>query len=236
MKELNGLNKRILIIPDIHFPFHHPYLFPFLSDIKKKYRPQIVICLGDELDLASFSFHDHLPEMPGPSDELNKGRELIKELNKIFPKMSVLESNHGSLVYRRAKKNGIPRDLIKSYSDYLEIKGWDWYDEIILKTKLGPIYMCHGRSGVYGRLARLLGCSTIQGHYHSIFEITWHKSAMREIFSMFCGCLIDIKSMAFEYGKNSLPKPILGCGFIDEKGIPSLIKMPLDARGKYVGL
>jgi hypothetical protein len=42
----------------------------------------------------------------------------------MFPKMDLLDSNHGSLVYRRAFKHGIPRAYIKNYNDYLEVGKW----------------------------------------------------------------------------------------------------------------
>ena len=42
------MNKRILIISDTHCPYHHPDLIPFLKSLKKKYKPDRIIHIGDE--------------------------------------------------------------------------------------------------------------------------------------------------------------------------------------------
>jgi hypothetical protein len=41
--------------------------------------------------------------------------------------------------------------------------------------------------------------------------------------------------MAYTYGKNNLPKPILGCGVIDKNGMPHVVKMILNKRGRWAG-
>ena len=84
------------------------------------------------------SFHDSDPDLPSAGDELKLSIPVIKELEKMFPKMDLLDSNHGSLVYRRAFKHGIPRAYIKEYNDFLEVgKGWKWHDDLVIDTPLG---------------------------------------------------------------------------------------------------
>src|SRR5688572_29812685 len=43
-------NSRILFISDMHIPYQHKGLLPFLEGLKTRYEPTRVICLGDELD------------------------------------------------------------------------------------------------------------------------------------------------------------------------------------------
>ena len=43
----------ILVISDMHHPYAHPDLVPFLKAIKAKFKPTDVVCIGDEAD-----FHD----------------------------------------------------------------------------------------------------------------------------------------------------------------------------------
>ena len=52
---------------------------------------------------------------------------------------------------------------------------------------------------------------------------------------MFVGCGVNWKSLAFAYGKNNIPKVILGCGAVDEEGLPHIYKMKLNGRGRWVG-
>ena len=100
--------KSVLIVSDTHLPFAVPELIPFLKLLKKKYKPDRVIHIGDEVDKHAMSFHDSDPDLPSAGDELKLSIPIIQELEKMFPKMDLLDSNHGSLIYRRALKHGIP--------------------------------------------------------------------------------------------------------------------------------
>ena len=52
---------------------------------------------GDEMDWHSISFHDSHPGLYSPSHELQVARKFFKDLEKLFPKQYVMDSNHGSL-------------------------------------------------------------------------------------------------------------------------------------------
>ena len=42
--------KSVLVISDLHIPYHHPQAFDFLKALKAKYKPDHVVNIGDELD------------------------------------------------------------------------------------------------------------------------------------------------------------------------------------------
>lgn len=236
--EIDAIGRRVLIIPDLHCPFNHVDSFRFLSKIKEKYLDSrsIIMNLGDEVDGNQISFHDKDPDMPfSPTTELEAAINEIQKLKELFPKMYLCESNHGSLVYRRQKAAGLPRHYFKSYQEILNTPKWHWSEDFILKTKLGPIYLCHGKTATYGKLAKEEGMSSVQGHYHGKFEVTWHKSKNSERFNCFAGCLINRRSMAFNYGKNHIPKAILGAVLISKQGYPKLIKMSINEKGRWDG-
>lgn len=227
MLKLNAKGKRVLIIPDCHVPYHHPRMKEFLSEVKKLHKPDIVIHLGDEVDNHAISFHDSSVELFSAGAELEKAIEYLQsDLHSLFPKMYILESNHGSLLYRKLKHHGIPIAALKPLDKIYGTPRWGWHREIILETKLGPIYLCHGKSSLPGKLALAMGMSTIQGHFHGLFRLNWFKFAdNRQIFDCISGCLIDPKSEAFAYGSNHIPKPILGCTIIHANGLPELIPL-----------
>jgi hypothetical protein len=50
--------------------------------------------------------HQSSPDLPNAGDELRITRKYIKELEDIFPVVTEVDSNHSSLVYRRAFKFG----------------------------------------------------------------------------------------------------------------------------------
>ena len=229
-------DKRILVISDMHMPYHHPDSFKFLMAVKRKYKPTRIINIGDEVDNHGISFHDSDPDILSPGDELLEAQKCCKQLHKIFPKMELVDSNHGSLAYRRAKAGGIPRHFIKDYADVLEIKsGWTWHDEILISVHpRQDILFRHQFQASVLKAAEQMGCSCVQGHYHSKFEIAYTSSPRSLNWGMSVGCLIDHKALAFEYNKLQLKRPILGIGFI-HRGIPELIPMYLDGEGNWVG-
>jgi hypothetical protein len=211
-------------------PYHHKDSHRFLSAIKKKYLDQksLIINLGDEIDGNQISMHDKDPDMPfSPCKEFEESIKALKPFYKLFPKMYLCESNHGSLVYRRAKKFGIPLALIKSYQEILETPNWEWHEDILLTTNMGDVYICHGKTATSGKLAKEQGASAIQGHFHGKFQLLWFKTSTTERFDCYSGCLVDRDNLAFSYGKNHLPKPILGATLLSKSGYPSLIKMNL---------
>jgi predicted phosphodiesterase len=234
--EIDARNKRVLIISDTHIPYSHIDYINFLRALKSHFKPEIVIHIGDELDYHAISFHDSDQELLSAGKELDKSIIEIQEgLHKLFPKMYLLESNHGSLVYRKMKHHGIPVRVLKPIHELYETPLWSWHHEIILKTNRGDVYLCHGKSGVYGKLAKEMGMSTVQGHYHGKAEVTWHRTAMRDHFNMFVGCLVDESSLAMAYGKNNIPKPILASGALDDNGMPYVIRMNLNSSGRWTG-
>jgi len=238
IKVINAKNRSVLIISDTHAPYTHKDYFKFLKAVKKKYlnKKSIIFHVGDEVDNHAISFHKSESELFSAGDELDEAITYIKALESLFPKMYLCESNHGSLLYRRLKFEGIPIRALKSLQEIYSVKKWQWYDDYRIITN-NPLdtYLCHGKAARYNALAKDVGMNAIQGHFHSKFEITYSKSPLAERYNMFIGCLIDVDSLAFRYGRNNLPKPILGVGLITESGHPILIKMNLDKKGHWNG-
>ena len=78
-------NSVILVISDTHCPYHHPDLIPFLKALKKKYRPDRVIHIGDEVDSHAISFHDSDPDLYSAGDEHQASLPTIHEMEKLLP-------------------------------------------------------------------------------------------------------------------------------------------------------
>lgn len=223
-------NVTVLAVPDLHMPFHHKSALKFLAAVYKKYKPNEVINLGDLEDWHSISMHDHDPDGLSPGMELKSLRDAIRPLIKMFPKMKICTSNHGSLPLRRAFKFGMPSELIKSYKDIIEApKGW----EIADSWEVDGIVYEHGEafSGQQGAIksANANMQSTVIGHIHAFAGIQYSANQKHLIFGFNVGCLIDKSLYAFAYGKKIKAKPILGCGII-KNGIPTFIPMVVDPK------
>ena len=91
--------KKVLAIGDMHIPYHHKDSMAFLRALKKHYKGfDLVVNIGDELDQHAISMHDSNPDLPSAGDELNIAKQYIQVLYKIFPDMTLVDSNHSSLV------------------------------------------------------------------------------------------------------------------------------------------
>lgn len=225
----------ILCIPDQHFPFNHVDIFRFLAAVAKKFKPDKIVNLGDEVDSHSMSMHDHSPDLPSPNDEMEMALTRLRHLYKLFPKMDILESNHGSLYYRRAAKNGLPKRVIKSYREILEApKDYHWHHDLELHSGDSKILFCHGLSNDALKNSKNKSMCFVQGHYHSKFEIKYWANSERLFWGVTSGCLIDYKALAFEYGRLALDKPILGATVI-VNGFPLLVPMVLNKSGRWIG-
>jgi predicted MPP superfamily phosphohydrolase len=130
-------HKRILVISDLHIPYHHQDAFKFLKAIKKEFKPDTIINIGDCLDFHAISMHDHNPDLPSAGSELSLSKEYIKELESIFPVVTEVDSNHSSLVFRRALKYGLSKEFLKDYGDFLGTKKWKWVDDLTLTMSNG---------------------------------------------------------------------------------------------------
>lgn len=223
-------NTRILFISDMHIPYCHKNLLPFLEMLKRRYDPTRVICLGDELDKHAMSFHDSDPDLYSAGNELEASLPIIKEVEKMFPEIDLIDSNHGSMVYRKAKANGIPRRYIRPYNDVLGVgDGWVWHMDLTLDMDAfdkPDVYVHHGKSNKAIRTSQAMSMSHVCGHFHESFGIEYWANPHGLYFGMNSGCLIDDTSYAFAYNNTNLKRPIIGTSLIIE-GIPVLEAMPL---------
>lgn len=227
--------KSVLVLSDMHHPYAHPDIVPFLTAVKKKYTPDQVVCIGDEVDFHALSFHESNPDLPSAGDELARAIEGLTPIYKLFPKVTVIESNHGSMVLRKQIAGGIPLKAIKSYNDILDApNGWQWKFDTILHTELGPVYFCHGKTSAPGRLASQYGMSAVQGHFHERAQIHYISTPERLMFDAHTGCLADDKSLALGYNKVNPKRPIVSILLI-LNGIPMILPMVLKSNHRWIG-
>jgi hypothetical protein len=230
----------VLVISDLQTPFHHPDAIAFLREVKRKYKCERVVSIGDETDNMWAGSYAKAPEAPNPSLELENAIQAMQELYRAFPICDVINSNHLERIQKSAALSNIPKQVLKPTEEIFKApKGWKWSRS--LKMKLGGHYcfFTHGRSKDLS-WARSLGMNVIQGHHHELFQIIYFrpndesKSTKSLRWSMFVGSLIDNNALAFSYNKNNKNQPILGCAVIAQ-GYPILVPMFLDQNGKWTG-
>lgn len=230
-------NSRILLISDMHIPYQHQDTVAFLTAVRAKYKPTRVVCVGDELDKHALSFHDSDPDLASAGDELSNAIAALQPIYALFPNMDLVDSNHGSMVYRKSKAHGIPRKYIRDYGDVLVAPtGWNWHLELLIDIPGGnQLLVHHGLSKDVMKVVAQRGVCVAQGHYHIEFRIGYLGNPNHLLWGINVGCSIDSKSLAFAYDRNNLGRPIIGHGIIID-GLPKLLPMVLDGTGRWIGV
>jgi hypothetical protein len=158
-------------------------------------------------------------------------------LEKMFPKLDILTSNHDVRFFKRLARAGIPRRFWPTYEELFECKkGWKFHDSLEID---GVMYVhghqIHGGGGnIQQNGIKAFMKSVVFGHYHTRLGIDYLANQDNLFFGMACGCLIDHKEYAFQYQRASVRKPLVGVGLVLE-GLPVIEPMLLDADGRWVG-
>jgi len=227
--------SKILVIPDIQVPFMHNDAVKFLAAVKKKYSPNLIVQIGDLADQHHFSKYNNSTKGDGALKEIKSAIEQLRPIAKLFPKMFICWGNHDLRIYQKAASVGIDESLLKSYEEILHMpKGWKLSD----KWEFDGVIFEHGigRSGSQGAIKAAMANmqSTVIGHLHSNAGILYYGNKKSFIYGFNVGALIDDRKYAFEYGRFTTGKSILGCGIIDN-GLPIFIPMIVNGSHKWVG-
>lgn len=228
---------RVLVIGDTHIPFNHEKYLDFLLDVKKKYKTNRTVHIGDLVDNHAISYHESDPDGHSSGDEVSLVDMELRKWFKAFPKMDIIMGNHDRLPERQAKTAGLSNRFIKSFKETWNLpKGWKVHPDSV---EIDGVYYCHGtgssgkNAGFNMMLAK--GQSIVQGHVHSFAGIQWKADQRDKYFGFNVGCGIDIEKYAFEYAKDYKWKPTLGCGVIIDGEQPMWIPMSFPYYSKNRG-
>ena len=160
-----------------------------------------------------------------------------EELEKLFPKMFLLESNHGSMAFRKANTAKIPVELLKPYHEMLGVSNkWTWHDSLVLEASNGQkIYFVHQQSSNVLQVCAAVSMNVVQGHYHTKSCIHYTSSPEKLMGAMNVGCMIDKENLAFKYSRVIVKRPVISCAVITN-GIPQLVPMVLKKGGRWDGM
>lgn len=227
--------ERVLAIPDIHAPFHHPDTLHFLRAARDQFQPGRILCLGDETDQHALSQYEADPNGKSPTDEHALAKEFLAEFAKLFPVMDIMDSNHMVRYLKKAFRAGIPSVYMKSYKDAYETPpGWFWHDSLTID---GVMYFhgegFSGKDGAY-KAAVQFRKPVVIGHLHSFAGVQYNNNGDTQIWGMNCGCLIDAAQYAFKYAKHNPHKPCIGIGLVDA-GVPHWFPMRMDKHARWTG-
>ncbi len=232
-KDTKPHGKVVLVIPDLHCPFHHPDALAFLQEVERRTNPDEIVNLGDEVDFHAFSRWPKDPDGLSPGGELRAAIEALIPFYVAFPKMRVCVSNHTIRPHKLMKLTGLPAAMLPAYSTMLNAPdGWSWHEHIIIDN-VRYMHGDQGKGGLNGwtKNSEVYHQSVVVGHWHSKAGV-YYDSAM---FNVNAGCLIDPTAYAFDYARHSHKKANLGCAVVTGGRKAAFLPMLLDADGRWVG-
>ena len=201
--------KRVLVIGDLHTPFDLDAYLEFCKGLKKKYKTNETVFIGDVIDNHYSSYHETDPDGFSGGQELQKAVERTQRWYKAFPNATVIVGNHDRMIMRKAFSSSIPKIWIKDFNDVLGTKKWKWQDRLVID---GVQYI-HGEGGTARTRCKTDLMSTVQGHLHTQAYTEWVVGANYKVFGMQVGTGIDFDQYAFGYAKRG-KKPAVGAGIV----------------------
>ena len=137
-------NKRVLLLSDIHFPYHDVNALTTAIQYGIEHKADTIFLNGDILDFYQLSFHEKDPRKVSIKDEINMGRDFLKSLRKAFPKANIyyIPGNHEIRLER-----------------YLKVKAPELLDveefrlDVLLKVAEDKVeYITYGTKCYFGKL------------------------------------------------------------------------------------
>lgn len=219
--------ENYLIISDLQAPFQAEKALNFCSYLKKHFKVLDENCynVGDEVDHYFGGLYKRNPNMKhSPTSEIQATIDELKRWYAAFPKMKLAISNHMLRWINKAVDAEIPTTLLRKYEEVIQAPdSWIWKDEWVIQGSKHTFRMIHGMgySGQLGHVNAALdaGVSTVIGHLASFGGVNFlHNISGKKLWAANAGCLIDIESLAFHYGKYMRRQPTLGCVVVLDGG------------------
>lgn len=208
-----------LVIPDPHaHPDHNNDRADWLANLIIDVRPDVVINLGDQFDMASLSGYDkgkrsfvgksYAKDIKAGLDFSERLWEPVRRTKKKLPHRIFIEGNHE---HRIEKALDLNPELVGTI-DFEDYGVYDYYDEVVRYNGSTPgiievdgIHYSHYYiSGVMGRpiggehpaysLATKLGGSVTAGHLHTLDYNIRTDVEGRKRHALVAGCFFDYNS------------------------------------------
>lgn len=217
---------RVLVIGDTHAPAMHRKYIQFLSKVRKKWKTEKIVHIGDVIDHHCISFHEKHTDNPGAKKEYDLSFSQVQKLHKEFSGATVCIGNHDARVRRLNSKSGIPALYLKEFNALYDTDTWKWTDSVAID---GVHYYhgegCGGQHPAFSA-AKMRMQPTVIGHYHSACGVWYQAGPTNKIWGMNVGCGVDRTHWSMLYGAAFLRKPIVACGVVID-GTPFVETMDL---------
>jgi len=222
---------KILVIGDTHIPCVRPGYLPFCKDLKKEYRCDTVVHIGDVTDEHAVSpSHLASPDAPGAKEEFHETLDIVRQWHAAFPEVRVCIGNHDERPFRAAAIMKLIEGRLRPYNELWKTPGWTWQYEYTLDHT----YFTHrtsngGFSPAYNAM-RARAMSVVLGHHHSCSGVKTLVNPERRLFGCDVGAGCDDRAIQFRYCQHAQARSVISAAVIID-GYPQVHVMPM-AKGE----
>lgn len=218
--------RRVLAVPDLHFPFHCADALKALYSAARKIKPDAIVQLGDLYDFFSFSRFPKKPGVIHPADEIEEAYECAldfwRTMHSIAPKASLyqLAGNHCARPLKLTTERcpELYPLVEKSWKNLFKFDGVtsiiDTRDDLELD---GVIYE-HGFYSKPGQHMLENMRPTVIGHTHRPWYIAESIRGGRMLWELNCGYVANPAHPALNYPRKKWVKWVQGYGLISKDG------------------
>lgn len=194
---------RVLVLSDVHVPFHATEILTLALDYAKKWKPTHVLLNGDLIDFYAESEFLRNPKMRNLAGELAMGNEFLAYLRGLFPKAPIIykRGNHEMRWDSYLIKNA--PELFGLLTTTFEAQFPDWVIHVppLTAVELGALLVLHGHEYRFaiqnpvnparGLFLRTL-TNALCGHFHQVSEHSGKDGHGKLLTTWSTGCLCEL--------------------------------------------
>lgn len=218
---------KVLIIGDLHFPYHNKKAYRWAMGLVKDYKPTRIVQIGDLYDFYWFSKYPKRFIGFGPEEEIKKGLDQAEDfwwqLSKSAPKAEKLQllGNHDDRPMKRVLEKLPELQTLINVSALYEFEGvktiLDSRDQQEIRVNGKRVLFQHGHLSGLGRHMNYNQMRVVVGHSHTGGVL--YRGLEREIhWELNVGYLGDASAGPLQYGPQRRKTWTLGVGMIDAFG------------------
>jgi predicted phosphodiesterase len=211
--------SKVLIVSDLHFPFHHKPSYKKLMRMLIKEKPTHVVQIGDVLDQYVFSKYSKDPGISDVERGLKDAQEFWEQVRKYCPRALRIQilGNHDLRLSKRISERMPELSSFFSHKDLYKFKGVTMMSSDRDYVVIDGVVYCHGWLSHSIDHAKFFNKPCVHGHRHRPAIETYGK-----LWSMDTGYMADPASKPLSYTMSKFTKWTHACGIVED-GKPRLI-------------
>jgi predicted phosphodiesterase len=237
--------ERIVIVSDLQIPYHDPKAVHNLIDFIKRYKPDRVVSIGDEIDLPQVSKWEK-GRMGEYAGTIGKDRDATVKILEQLRVTDVIRSNHTDRLFNYIASYapglyGIPELQLENFLRLPELGITYWRKPMPIAPNWVAVHGDHGRiSQVAGQTALKQalqhGKSLVCGHTHrlGLSSVTEASGGIvgRIVTGLEVGNLMDFKKAHYTHGSANWQQGF-GLLYVDGKNVTP-VAVPVAKDGSFI--